>query len=253
MAACTVWIPLAGWMVVLIGWMIAGDIETPTGLAGIVLGGLLGLLTVNPPIPGTGPLFFCMILATMLIYPVLRLAIQKREMVSIDIEQIESAYEALSQKPDNVGAKIKLSKGLFDRGMPGPAIAIMEGALLGMPRNLVSDELRTLSSWKLQASDPNHFRPLTCLSCSAVNQPSDIFCKRCRGAYLLERAKGAWMGSTLIKKVIGVWIVVVLLVGAIPATAAGLPMAAAVPLIVVEVAFGVWLCIRAFSATAEPA
>ena len=49
-----------------------------------------------------------------------------RELVAIDVEQIESAYQMLAEKPDNASAMFKLAERLYHRGLVAHAIGVGE-------------------------------------------------------------------------------------------------------------------------------
>ena len=176
---CFVWIPIAVWIISMVHWMISGEVETLFGLItiGVAIG--LGMVAVNPPGPSLSPLIFCAVCATVLFFPLARLAMNRHALASIDIEQLEKYYAALLARPDNAGALIRLAELLYIRGFPSNAIALGEKALVALPANLFRAEHKMVNAWKFQVSGRNSFAATTCLNCGHSNNPIDLHCQNC--------------------------------------------------------------------------
>ncbi len=246
MSGCLVWIPVSIWVLSMVWWTIQGDVETGFGLLSIGVGITLGVLTVAPPVPSLSPLLFLLVVLTVIMFPFVRAQLTKHALAQIDIEEVESAYSQLQQRPDNLGAAMKLARVLHTRGMVGPAIAVAENALSGANPGLFREELRMVSVWKnhLRSSDP--IQPLPCLRCGNENAPGTCFCASCGAPYLLDHAKGKWVGSGTATRLIASWLAAVLILAGIPMTAAALPPLPSVLLIVAEITLGVFVLVRAF-------
>ncbi|MCG9896070.1 MAG: hypothetical protein MH204_11410, partial [Fimbriimonadaceae bacterium] len=71
LGACVIWIPAAAWCVLLISWMVQGDMEVAPGLTflGVVI--TLMVFAANPPAPGMGGLFVLAMFALVLAFPIM--------------------------------------------------------------------------------------------------------------------------------------------------------------------------------------
>lgn len=245
-SALIVWIPVCIWIVSLIHWMITAEIDTLSGLFGIVLACAVGFLAVNPPHPSLAPIFVLVAVLTVAIAPVARVAMNRAALQSIEVEAIERAYEMLSAKPDNFGAKIRLARALWAKGLSSFAVAIADGALQAAPIELFSEEHRMLSQWKAsQAVNPGVTR-IRCVDCGIPNEPGLMFCSRCGAPFLLDYAQGKFMKSGVIKRVTAGWIAAVAALVAIPTVAVSLPAVAAIVVVPILVAVGAWMLYAAF-------
>ena len=111
---CLAWIPLAVWILSCVNWTITGDIDVVTGIAGIAVALGLGYEAINPPVPQLAPLTVVAVFVTVLMFPFVRMAMEKKQLKNIDIEHLEKAYQSLGLRPDNVMAKFRIAKVLFD-------------------------------------------------------------------------------------------------------------------------------------------
>jgi hypothetical protein len=204
-AAIVVWIPVGIWVLSLLQWMIQGDMDFLTGMAGSVFGIALGVLTTKPPEPWMSPMFLLAVLAVMLIYPGIRAAIEARAHVAIDVEMLEKAYDSLAEKPGNFGARWKMAQVLFTRGLHGHAIAIAEDLLGGADQSVFYEEIKIVARWKDQSKHVIP-RPLPCLECGTLNAPGELYCSECHSKFLLDYAKGKWLGYRSLRRLIAVWI-----------------------------------------------
>ncbi len=247
-AAFFVWIPVAVWVVSVVGWMVSGDLEALGGIVAIGVAIGLGVLTAAPPDPRLSPLFFGVTVLTVVMYPFVRTAAHKHAHAKIDIEQIDRHAETLRRKPNDLGAMFRLAELLYKRGLPAQAIALGEKALTGMPANLFRPEHTALSAWKAQATSPGLFRPVACLRCHEPNPPGNLNCASCGYPYVVELAKGRLLGPNTAKQLVAVWIAIVIALVGLPSAAkvAEKSPAMAVVLMAVQVTAGCAILLRSF-------
>lgn len=246
MIGCAAILPLSVWILSLVNWMIMGEIDFLSGILGCLMGLVLGMLAIAPPDPRLSPLFFGAILAVVVLYPVIRCLLNKREMVAIDTDAMENCYEILAVKPDNVGAKWRIAKIIFSRGLTGQALAIGEESIAVMPEAIFQDEHRTIKKWRKDVP-PNQVVGLPCLECGTMNGPSEVVCRRCGCRHLIAHVQGRWMGPKMVRRLVGAWVaatlalvgIPTLAVSAAPSVAAGL-----IPVLFIGAAFAAWLAFR---------
>ena len=82
---CLAWLPLAVWIMACVHWLIGGDIDVWTGFAGIVLALGLGYEAINPPVPQLAPLTVVAVFITVIMFPFVRTAMDKKALKAIDI------------------------------------------------------------------------------------------------------------------------------------------------------------------------
>jgi hypothetical protein len=230
-AGCVIWVPLAVWIIALTGWMVQGEIDVLAGMAGLLLGVGLGALAFISPDPNVAPYLCVGVSSVVVLFPLAKTFKEKRELAMIDLEEIEIAYDQLADKPDNVGAKIKMAKTLHKRGAQVHAAALAEQAMKGLSPDIFQEEFRLIKNWKrsLGAGQPNS---LACLRCGAKNKLGDIYCYRCKAPVLLHFAKGHWVDPGLFKKLLTVWIAVVAAIVGIPVAGYTLPTRISAPVVV---------------------
>lgn len=250
---CLVWVPIAICVIALIHWAVAGEIDVVLMILGIGACVALGYFTTNPPHPLMAPVLFFAVFATLVLFPFARRALHEREHLRLDAEQAEGAYAILRRSPMNLGARMKLARVLFVRGMAGHAIRVAEAALKGMPRQQFLDDHREVEKWAWQVRDPAHYRPLPCLHCRTMNPPGEIFCTHCGGPFLLDQLRGAWSAGGLGRKLIAAWILAVFAFVGIPSSALLASPLLAIGLIVAQVAAGAAVLVTALRDRKEPA
>ncbi len=243
---CFIWVPILIWVMSLVSWSIQGEIEAGIGFIGSVLGLFLGVYTSLAPDPAVKPYLFLAVLGTVIAFPLVRYAEDRRARAALDISRIEGAYNAIGLRPDNASAKLRLAETLYGRGLAGHAIQIAEAALASMPASLFAGEHKMVESWRSAVHDPDAYQPLQCLRCGQMNPPGEVFCSRCGERYLLDYAKGAWLGPNTAKWVIGAWVVgVAALVGIPTVASSSLPPWAKLLSILALMVFGVAFIVRA--------
>lgn len=245
-AGCLVWVPIAIWVISMIHWMVQGDIDAGFGFLGIAAGLTLGGMTVFVPNPDIAPYLLIAATSTIVAFPVVRRIANRHALAQLDVEQVERAYEMLDEKPNNLAANLRLARVLYDRGVCGHAIVIAEEALKGVPPTYFQDEARMLRQWKLDTTEPKHFRELPCFRCGALNPPGVIYCSKCASPFLLDYAKGRWLEPSTMHRVVAFWFAAVLLLIAIPLTVSNFDPAISMLLILVEVVVAGTILLLAF-------
>jgi hypothetical protein len=213
---CLIWIPLAIWVVSLVRWMITGDVDVLLGLPGIILAVAIGYLALVPPAPIYSAIAFVIVCSTVIMYPFMSTAMTRRNLKAIDLEDLERAYGALHQRPDNWAAKFKIARLLYEMGYPGHALRIAENCAASMPQAFFIEEHRLIARWRMTPTHPKAFDPLPCIECGQSNPPGNVHCAACGAPFLLERIKGKLLPSTLGKKLLAAWIVMVAVIAGLP-------------------------------------
>ena len=228
-AGCLTWVFLIIWILSLLHWTIQGDIDTAFGFIGILLGVGLGILVLNPPKGNEfiAPLIMFAVIISVALFVPMRNVISRHELVAIDMDAIERAYHQLEERPNNVGARFKIAKLAYSRGLHGHAIKVADEALKNMPPDFFGEEHKIVDSWKRQGHDAATFRALPCVECGMSNPPGELYCKRCGAKFLLDQAKGRWIGRAMIRKLMAGWVALLGICVGIPTSVAALPPAAA--------------------------
>ena len=232
---CLAWIPLAVWILSCVNWTIAGDIDVVTGFVGVAMAFGLGYEAINPPVPQLAPLTVVAVFVTVLMFPFARMAMEKKQLKNLDIEQLEKAYQSLGLRPDNVMAKFRIAKVLFDLGVCGHAVRIAESVIPEMPQRFFLDEHRLLRRWQMTHLEARLFLPIPCAECHGTNQPGSIFCVHCGAPYLVNFAKGRVVGGRLGKKLVACWISLIAILIGIPAATALKPALSILAVVVMMV------------------
>ncbi|MBS1722237.1 MAG: zinc ribbon domain-containing protein [Armatimonadetes bacterium] len=251
MSTCFIWIPIAVWVVSMIGWIVAGEVETIYGVAAIGCSVGMGLVAAFPPFPALSPALFVLAVAMVVFYPFVRAAANRRALATIEIEQLSKFYDMLQEKPDNWPVMLRLAEILYRRGLPGPALALADRALASMPQTLFRSEHNMVATWRLEVGQAGDLgRPLACLHCGAPNPPGGIHCQKCGAPYLIDLARGRWLGKNTAQQVVVAWIGLGIAFVGIPLaarTSTASPMLA-IALIVLQVALGGLLVYKAYIA-----
>jgi len=245
---CLVWIPAAIWVISLIHWMVAGDVEAWIGIPGVVLAVCLGAVTTRPPDPMLSPLLFAAVLGTVVLFPFVRALHHRRQLAQIDIEQLASIHDGLARNPANWAAKFRMAEILYQRGHTGPAIRLAEAAIVHLPANLFAPEHRVINGWRSTPHHPESLRCPPCLRCGFNNEPGEHVCQRCGRPFLLDLAAGSWVAGGAMAKLLGAWAVAILLLIGIPVTVKtpALPVLWQIVLILGQVALGTYVLVRTF-------
>ncbi len=201
-----------------------GEIDLISGVFGIwaVIG--LGYITFKPPRPELSPLAFGLVVVSLISYPFIRSAMERRELRSIDVESVQKAYESLSLRPNNPLAKFKLARLIYGMGFPGHAVTIAEDALAYLPEHMFLEEHKLLKRWKPLVTKPDSYRPIPCVECGTPNAPGLIHCQSCGAPFLLDRLKGKFLPSALGRRLVAAWVAMVFGLLGIPAATTLAPM-----------------------------
>ena len=245
---CLAWLPLAVWIMSCVNWTITGDIDIATGIAGVGVAIGLGYEAINPPVPQMAPLTVLAVLLTVLMFPFARAAMNRRQLRNIDIENLEKAYQSLGIRPDNIIAKFRIAKILFELGVCGHAVRIGESLQPHMHPRFFTDELRTLRRWQMTHLEARLFAPVRCADCHALNDPGVLFCRQCGSAFLLDFVRGKVVGHRLGRKLVSTWIALVAMLIGIP-VARLLNPAASIGIIVLMMVFSIIIVLLAFRDT----
>ena len=210
--------PVVAWVYGLISWMIMDEVDVVFGVTGILVGLSLGYVAIAPPEPIYGPLALAGIVGMMIVFPIVKRHLDKRAMIQIEIMQIESAYRVLAMKPDHGPAKFRLAESLYTRGFVGPAVALAEAALEGMPKSVYPEEIVIVRRWKSHLNDSDASSSIPCLECGLVNEPGAVHCDRCGAPYLSAYARGKWLGPSLARKFVAAWVAAAVALVGLPVT-----------------------------------
>lgn len=238
---CLIWLPLMFWVLSLVHWMIMGDIDGLTGTTGILIGFGLGIVALVPPVAILSPLSFVVVIATMVLYPFVKSALNQVELRSVDVEALQRTYDVLGQRPQNPSARFRLAQYLWKLGNPGHALAIAEEAVKQMPVQHFRDEHRILAAWKQNPLPPDVQRAIACPSCGFANPPGEIFCQGCGAPFLLHRLDRRLGPGTAGRRMIAAWITMVAVLIGIPATSALPPLLTIVSIVALLIFVGVVL------------
>lgn len=239
-AGCALWVPMAIWVVVLLGWMVTGDIDVPMGFLGIGAAVSLGYLGMNPPTPILPPLLLVAGVATLVLYPFAQYSLNQVALRAIDLEALDRAYESMGPAKESVSARLRIAKSLANLGYIGHAAAIADKALAGADKNIFREEMWQLRSWKERARDPRvpPVRPFDCIHCGKRSDPEELLCSRCGAPLLSDFARGKWLRPGLKSKILLVWLGAILLMIGIPTLATTLPPLLGVVAVIVALAIG---------------
>lgn len=228
-------------------WMILGEIDALFGISSIFLALGLGYVTIKPPVAWLSPVCFFAVILLVIAFPILQRTLQARELAKIDIEKIEDLCENLALRPDNLSAKFRLAEVLWHRGIHAHAVGLAESILPQMNPNLFRSEHQAVSQWRRQLGGSFVPRPVKCLECGHFNPPGDHTCAKCRAPYLLLYARTAWLGPSIGRRILGTWIIAVVVIVGIPSTASlGLPTPVTVSLVIAEMALGLVILLGSF-------
>lgn len=194
-------IPIAGLAAVwLVQRMVQGDLNVLAGFFGLF--SLVGLFAIAVFVPDNKMLLpvIVLLVSAMVYFPFAETQLEKQELIGVDTSRIDKAHRELSVRPDNVSARFELARALYDRGLPGHAIALAENTLAGLStqqdamgnpsmRDKFQSEEYMVKQWRRTNRDPKAFEPVKCRACNTMNPPGTLQCERCKGPYLLELAR----------------------------------------------------------------
>ena len=246
LAGCFIWVPIGIWVLSLVHWAVQGDVDVLSALFGILVGIGLGMTALLAREPYMAPLILTAVVLTRGAFPAVRASLNKRALDKIDVEAIERAYAVLERTPTNAPAKFKLARTIYNKGMPGQALALAEAAIHQMPEAIFPEENRILKGWRHYRMDPSQMASLSCLECGLANQPGTTHCQRCGARYLLHHARGTWVGRGLAKKFIAAWTSIILALVGIPFVAGTFPPGVAITVIIGLMSLAVFVLLTSF-------
>ncbi len=235
---CLVWVPVAIWTISLIGWAVQGEIDGLTLVIGLGAVICLGYFTTKPPDPRLSPIFFCVVAGSIVVFPFARRAMNRHALTALDTEAAARAYEVLRQSPHNIGARMKLARVLFHKGLVGHAVALGEATLKGLPRSTFRDDFIEVERWRGQLGPQSDIREFSCLNCGTMNRAGEVNCQVCGAPLMLDLIKGSWARSGVGRKFVAAWILGILVFVGIPSSSMLKPTGLAVALIAGQVVLG---------------
>lgn len=242
--ACLVWIPLAIWIIAVIQWMIAAEIDVITGFVSLGVAFCLGYFTSNPPQPWIGHLFFFTSIATVCAFPFVRAGFTKRHLNAIDVDLMKESYELLRMKKNHSGAMLKMARILADKGHFGQAIPVADQALQGLPAAHFHIEIAEVKGWRTLVNPATVYK-LYCAKCDAPSPAGTLFCPRCDHELLLDLISFHVMPAGKGRRLLTAWVILAALILIIPLATEFLPLGAALLVIIGTLALGGFVAIRA--------
>jgi hypothetical protein len=203
--ATLIWIPVTIGILSFIGWAIQGEVEPLVGFAGIVISLSLGGLAIVPNTRHLAPFLLVAALGAMILIPMARAQHEKWEHAKIDLGRVERAYELLRRDRNNIEAKMRIAKVLYQRGYVPQAVTLAEKALDKAPRAVFEEEFRMLRQWQVHPiAQP--VPSLVCIECGSKNKPGEVFCGKCRAPILLHYARGSWVAPNAFRRMLLIWV-----------------------------------------------
>ncbi|MFI5385968.1 MAG: hypothetical protein ACHQ50_07590 [Fimbriimonadales bacterium] len=230
------WVAIGVWVVSLVGWMIQGEVDGVFGVIGIGAAIVLGYFSFMPPSEALRPFTPLPVILTVVMFPILRKALNDRELLLIDVDAAENAYEILRLKPENHMMRFKLARLLYERGHVVSGLAIGEDALRSMPEKIFTDEHRLFGRWKRQNPQVSTAQVVRCNDCGHPNPASAITCEQCGHAHLLDVMRGRLVGPQFARKLIASWIAGIIALVGIPMASLLPPTAAIVAIVAIMAA-----------------
>lgn len=214
---------VAGWIVMHLRWAILGDEDAITAGLCIAVGLFLLFAAIRPPNVFIGYATLGVTLATAVLFPILTRMITRRQMLQIEIEQVEGIYAQLYQRPQNWSARFRLAEKLYHRGMITQAVAIGDRCLATMPKDSFHNEHRSVNTWRAYLTQDPRDVELVCPKCGTMNQADEVLCKKCGYGYLESHFRSRIVLPASGRRLIFGWL------GAVT-MALGLPWLATLPL-----------------------
>lgn len=200
-----VWLPVGVCIYTVISWMVMDEIDSGVGILALGAAFGLGIATSFAPDRTIVWLPFSMAVVTVLAYPFVSESWRKYQLFQIDVEQIETIYERLKVNRGDVYGMMRLSEKLYERGVQHPAIALLDGALRGQPKDLFQNELKLLANWKRDLGTVPLRTETTCVRCGMANGVGVCFCLRCDSEFLLDIVRKRWVGFSAWGLLFAVW------------------------------------------------
>lgn len=243
---CLVWFPVAIWTMATVHWTVGGDLDPFTGTVAILMGPFLGLMTITTEEPTLRLLLFFTVLATVILFPPVKAVLDKRTVALMDRERMGTAYDNAEKYPDNAIARLTIARALIAHGHVAHSVAIAERVLAGATHSHYGEELRTLGTWRRLAKKLPPATPIRCPKCGRTNDPGELWCAHCQARVYVAYVGGDPSKAAFARKLVSLWIVAVAALVGIPSLATSLPPALSIVAIIVLMALGAAVAIRAF-------
>ncbi len=187
-------------VLVLMHWMVTGDISGATGLVAIAVIVLVsGATVMTRNSVAVGAVLTCMV-TLMVFFPYASDQLAQAEVQGMDIDRLDKAHQQLVSTPDNIATFFLVAEMVYALGLEGHAIAICESTLeklstqidpiknQSMREVFRAEEFRT-REWRRRVRDPDAFRAVACPRCKHLNEPGTLACRKCDGPFLLDLAR----------------------------------------------------------------
>ncbi len=245
-SGCLIWLPIAIIAYALLAWMIQGDLDPLFGIFGLFVAIALGYFCMVPPRQELAPIIFGVTTLTVVGFPFVRTALNKRDLAQVDMDAMERTYEALGQRPLNPSLRYRLAKLLYSRGLVQEAVAVADRMISSLPNQFFPEEHREFQGWRSALRD----RPqptFLCLSCHYQNAAGEVFCQGCGAPYLLGRARGQWVGPKLLRQGLVVWGASLLVLIGVPVVTLEIPAPTSGLVVILLVGVATFFVAKAFA------
>lgn len=238
-------IPVLLWSVYLAWGMISLDIDMVVGILGLVAATMVGVAAMAPASHRFVGLTFFLAYGSFIVLPIAKYFQGKMEQKDFEVETLEKAYAQLGMQPANSAAKFRIARFLFEHGEVDAAAAIGNAVIDNLSPRHFPDEHRMLRDWRhfMSAEPPTSY---TCCRCGAKNRPGDLFCQNCAAPFFLEEFRHGANGPDLSKKVMSVWMAIVLIGLGIPFSWSAFEVPLALAVTVILIAVSVYVPLVAF-------
>lgn len=207
---CVGWLVVSGYVLAFVQWMIGGDIDVLTGVIGLGIFIGMGVTMFRPPSPEVHYLCIAGIFGSGLVYPFLRGALHRKDQRATEIEGVRKAYEGFVFRPSNYPAMMKLARHLWNLGIRGHALTLAEAALPHLPAQYFREDHRLVQTWRAHPPAASEFEPIPCVECGEMNPPGVIHCGKCGARFLLHRVEGRSVSRSLGRRLLAVWLVMMM-------------------------------------------
>jgi len=242
---CFMIFPLSWWVLVLVRWMISGEIDVIIGSMGCMVAVIAVFIASSTQIPWIPPLVFVSMVGMGIMFPTIRRKITNMELRAIDVDRLLGYLNSVSQRPDLIPARMEAARLLWDLGFHQQCVEIARPVTAITNDAFVADQ-REFAIWQAKlAVHPS--RELHCLNCGAKTDPGNVHCPRCFEVYLVRYLKGG-VDATQAGKLIAGWALVAGLFVLIPSIAAAAPFEVSIVAIPILLLLGGYTGYRTFLA-----
>lgn len=227
---CFILLPVGIWCVLMVGWMIQGDLEAIVGFPAILLMVMLAYWTSTSPNTALTWLIFLSVTLSCVLYPVFQRIFEKHEVRSLDVEQVLEAMALLEMQPTNYLRRANLADLLQHLGQRELALGQLRAAVEQAPKTVLHDERRKIRIWE-QYLGPSPER-VVCGRCKREPELGELRCNHCQFEYVSARISAGTLHHKGFRRTFVSWmtgLLVLLGIFAIPsfgptATIVGVPL-----------------------------